>query len=246
MGKAIHRRSFIQRAGAGTAVTITALSRSGMGANDRIQIGCIGTGGRCRRLMTDLKEILSARIVAVCDLWDHNLMAAKELAGPDVSTTKNYHDILENQSIDAVIIASPDHLHVPMTVDACEAGKDVYVEKPLTHDLSEGARVVEAQNKHKRIVQVGMQQRSMPQIRKAHEIMKSGALGKVHKVHLTWNRNSPTKEKHTYGINPGDLDWKQFLGPAPDQPFDEHKFRNWRFYWDFGGGDFDGSDGALP
>ena len=89
-----------------------------------------------------------------------------------------------------MLIGTPDHWHVPMTVDACAAGKDVYVEKPLTHDLSEGAAVIDAQNSHSRIVQVGTQQRTMPHFQKAHEIVKSGQLGEIHKVHLTWNRNA--------------------------------------------------------
>jgi predicted dehydrogenase len=127
---------------------------------------------------------------------------------------------------------------VPLTVDACQAGKDVYVEKPLTHDLSEGPRAVQAQNEQRRIVQVGTQQRSMPQFQKAREILRAGQLGDIHKVHLTWNRNTPRWARANYGIDPATVDWKRFLGPAPEQPFDEYRFRNWRWFWDFGGGIF--------
>ena len=136
----------------------------------------------------------------------------------------------------AVVVATPDHWHVPITIDACDAGKDVYVEKPLTHDLSEGPGVIDAQNRNQRIVQVGMQQRSMPHIQKAFEIMKSGRLGQVFKVHLTWNRNAPTTEKRTYDIDPKTVDWKRFLGKAKDRPLDAHRLGNWRWYWDYGGG----------
>jgi predicted dehydrogenase len=114
----------------------------------------------------------------------------------------------------------------------------VYVEKPLTHELSEGQRVIDAQNRHKRIVQVGTQQRSMPHLQKAYEIVKTGQLGKIHKVHLTWNRNAPRSARPNLNIDPKTVDWKRFLGTAREQPFDEYRFRQWRWFWDFGGGIF--------
>ncbi len=135
-----------------------------------------------------------------------------------------------------MIIATPDHQHVPITLDACAAGKDVYVEKPLTHELSEAAAVIDAQNRYARVVQVGTQQRSMPQFQKGLEIVRSGQLGEIHKVHLTWNRNSPRWVRTKYDIDPATVDWKRFLGAAREQPFDEYRFRNWRWFWDFGGG----------
>ena len=135
-----------------------------------------------------------------------------------------------------MLIGAPDHWHVPMTVDAIAAGKDVYVEKPLTHDLAEGKTVLEALDKHKRIVQIGTQQRSMPQFQKAYEIIKSGRIGKVFKVHLTWNRNQDRIRRVPLNIDPQKVDWKAFLGSAPPQPFDEYRFRNWRWFWDFGNG----------
>src|SRR5207244_2020155 len=116
------------------------------------------------------------------------------------------------------------------------AGKDVYVEKPLTHSIEEGAPVIAAQNSHQRIVQVGTQQRSMPQFQKAFEIVKSGQLGDIHKVHLTWNRNIPRWDRGKATIDPKSLDWKAFLGNATAQPFDDYRFRQWRWFWDFGGG----------
>ncbi|MCA9229618.1 MAG: Gfo/Idh/MocA family oxidoreductase [Planctomycetales bacterium] len=145
---------------------------------------------------------------------------------------------MDRQDVDAVLIGAPDHWHVPMTIDACQAGKDVYVEKPLTHDLSEGLPVIEAQNRNHSIVQVGMQQRSMPHLIEANDIIRSGELGEIIKVHLTWNRNAARAVKRDYGIDPSTLDWKRFLGNAPVQPFDEYRFRHWRWFWDFGGGIF--------
>jgi predicted dehydrogenase len=135
-----------------------------------------------------------------------------------------------------VLIATPDHWHVPMTVDACAAGKDVYVEKPLTHDLGEGRAVIDAQNRHKRVVQVGTQQRSMPQFQRGRELVRAGRLGRVYKVHLTWNRNTDRVRRGPQNVDPKRLNWKAFLGNAPNQPFDEYRFRHWRWFWDFGNG----------
>jgi predicted dehydrogenase len=235
------RRAFLEtmgRYGAGTLLASAAVeSARGYAANDTIAVGCIGTGGRCQTLMKSLAQIPNVRIVAVCDIYDPHLDKARTLADPRAGATRRYRELLERKDVDAVLIGAPDHWHVPMTVDACNAGKDVYVEKPLTHDPSEGPAVVAAQDRNRRIVQVGTQQRSMPQFQKARELLKAGRIGDVLKVHLSWNRNAPVRTKKTPpGIDPNQLDWKAFLGNAPDQPFDEYRFRNWRWFWDFGGG----------
>lgn len=220
------RRAFLAAAGVVAAYP----------ANDTINIGCIGTGGRAQMLMRTLERVRGTRIVAVCDVWDENLAKARQLAGANAFATKDHRALLDRKDVDAVLIGAPDHQHVPLTVAACEAGKDVYVEKPLTHDLSEGAAVLEAQNRHKRIVQVGMQQRSMPHLQKAYEIIKSGGIGKVHKVHLTWNRNYARGMGGTYDVDPKTVNWSAFLGKAKNQLFDAYRFRQWRWFWDFGGG----------
>lgn len=224
----------------GTTAAIAAGIRSGraygFSANETINIGCIGTGGRCRMLMQTLTGIEKTRMPAVCDVYDWCIAEAKKIADPQATTTKDYHEVLDRKDIDAVLIGSPDHWHVPMTVDACNAGKDVYVEKPLTHNIAEGPAVIEAQNRNQRIVQVGTQQRSMPHIIKAREILLSGRLGKIHKAHLTWNRNADEFKRTTGGISSDAVDWKRFLGTAKDQPFDGYRFSNWRWFWDFGGG----------
>lgn len=232
------RRDFFSSA-AGSALALGLLETAkGFAANDTIQVGCIGTGGRCRRLMESLKTIPGVKITAICDVWDVHLDAGRKLAAEGAFATKDYHELLARKDVDAVLIGTPDHWHVPITVDACAAGKDVYVEKPLTHDLTEGEKVINAQNQYKRIVQVGTQQRSMPHIAEAREIIRSGGIGRVLKIHLTWNRNSPRVSANKLGINPSGVDWKQFLGNAKGQPFDEYRFRNWRWFWDFGGGIF--------
>jgi len=236
-----NRRDFLETLGIGAAGLLTAGYTStarGFQANDTLHVGCIGTGGRCRRLMQSLQQIPGVKITAVCDVWDQHLAEGKKLADPAAATLKNFHELLARKDVDAVVIGSPDHWHVPMTIAACAAGKDVYVEKPLTHDLAEGLAVIDAQNKYKKIVQVGTQQRSMPHIQKAAEIVQSGALGEIHKVHLSWNRNQPRGKKQEYGIDPKTVDWKAFLGSAKEQAFDEYRFRNWRWFWDFGGGIF--------
>lgn len=236
----ISRRELVSNLGAMAAAIAAgyAATAKGFTANETITVGCIGTGGRCRKLMQSLAMIQGVKIAAVCDIWDFHLDEGRKLAQAGAFATKDYRAVLDRKDIDAVLIGTPDHWHVPITVDACAAGKDVYVEKPLTHDLSEGARVIEAQNRNSRIVQVGTQQRSMPHLQKAFEIVKSGQLGEIHKVHLTWNRNAPRSARPNLNIDPKTVDWKRFLGNAKDQPFDEYRFRQWRWFWDFGGGIF--------
>jgi predicted dehydrogenase len=231
------RRWFLKRSAASGLLALAMPLHKALGANDRINIGAIGTGGRCRMLMQTVVKIPGTRLNAVCDIYQGNLQKGRELSDPQAYATGQYKALLERKDIDAVIIGAPDHWHVPMTIDACQAGKDVYVEKPLTHNLEEGRAVIEAQNKQQRIVQVGTQQRSMPQFQKAREIIRSGGIGEVHKVHLTWNRNSDRVRRPKPTIDPKQVDWKAFLGNAPDQPFDPYRLLgNWRWFWDFGGG----------
>jgi predicted dehydrogenase len=230
------RRAFLQTS---AALTATALSYNRIyGANEVLNVGLIGCGGRCRHLLKSLITIPDTRVMAFADIWDVHLDMTRKEAKADAGaiSTKRYKDLLDNKDIHAVLVASPDHWHVPMTVDACNAGKDVYVEKPLTHNVEEGASVIKAQNDNHRVVQVGMQQRSMTHIQKAYDVVKAGRLGKIHKVHLTWNRNSDRLRKTALNIDPAGVDWKAFLGNVKDQPFDEYRFRNWRWFWDFGGG----------
>ena len=234
MTGSVSRRSFLKSA----AVVAAMPAANAVGANEQLRVGVIGAGGRAQALMKALAKVPNVRIAAVCDVWETALAAGRKFAAADAFTTKRYQDILDRKDIDAVLIGTPDHWHAPLTIAACAAGKDVYVEKPLTHSMDEGQAVIEAQNKHNRIVQVGMQQRSMPQYRKALEIVKSGRLGQVHKAHLTWNRNTDRMRRTRENIDPKTVDWKTFLGSAPDQPFDEYRFRNWRWFWDFGGGIF--------
>src|SRR5438105_7329973 len=217
MTASLSRRSFLKASAIAAAIPAANV----LGANDALRVGVIGCGGRAQALMKALAKLPNVRIAAVCDVWDQHLEAGRKLAAAGAFATKRYEDVLDRKDIDAVLIGTPDHWHAPLTVAACATGKDVYVEKPLTHSAGEGKAVVEAQNKHNRIVQVGTQQRSMPQYQKALEIVKSGRLGQVHKAHLTWNRNTERMRRTRENIDPHSVDWKTFLGGAPEQPFDE-------------------------
>ncbi len=232
---ALSRRTFLASSAVGAALTLPA-SAQPIGANERINIGLIGTGGRCRHLMPALAKVPNTRMMALCDVYEPNLELAQKLAEPKAVTTRDYHALLARKDIHAVLIASPDHWHTPMTIDAMAAGKDVYVEKPLTHKMREGAEITAALAKHRRIVQVGTQQRSMPHIVRARELIQAGRIGTVHKVRMTWNRNADRARRGPQNVDLKRLDWKRFLGNAPAQDFDDYKFRNWRWFWDFGNG----------
>jgi len=208
----------------------------GYPANETINIGTIGTGGRCQKLIRNIQKIPNVRYAAVCDIWDKRLEEGLEMAVPGAFATKDYRELLSRDDIDAVLIATPDHWHVPITVAALAAGKDVYCEKPLTHKLVEGQAVIDAQKRSDRIVLVGQQQRSMPHIHKARELVRAGRLGKVYKARLSWNRNWGAYRPTTPDIDPKTVDWKMFLGNAPDRPFDAFRFRSWRWFWDYSGG----------
>ena len=230
------RRAFLAATAATTALTLPAFAQP-LGANERINIGLIGTGGRCRFLMGALAKVPNTSMTALCDVYEPNLELAQKLLGDSKPfVTNNYHAILERKDIHAVLIAAPDHWHTPMTIDAMAAGKDVYVEKPLTHKMREGAEITAAFAKHRRIVQIGTQQRSMPHIVRAKQLINGGRIGTVHKVHMTWNRNADRVRQGAQNVDPKRLDWKRFLGNAPAQDFEEYKFRNWRWFWDFGNG----------
>ena len=232
------RREFLGALGAAASLTaIKPESARGYMANDTIEIACLGTGGRCRTLMQSLVKIPGVRIAGVADIYDKHREFGKALADPKATVTGNFEELLDQKDIDAVLIAAPDHWHAPMTMAACNAGKDVYVEKPLTHDLSEGSALIDVRDRNKRVVQVGTQQRSMPHIQEARALIQGGKIGRVIKVHMTWNRNTNSRfKKDPQGVDPNGVDWKTFLGAAPDQPFDDYRFRNWRWFWDFGGG----------
>ncbi len=217
-----------------TFVATTALSYSRiLGANKRIKTGWIGAGGRGKYLAGEFKEI-GAEVLGVCDVYQPNLEAGLKIANTGAQSYTNYKKLLEDKSYDAVIISTPDHWHAQMTIDAVEAGKDVYVEKPMAHRIDEGFKMIEATRRTKRIVQVGTQRRSYDVFLEGKKVMESGAVGNVHLVNSWWlNYTGDAKPQQ---IDTSKLDWKQWLGSAPKRDFDPLRFRNWYWYFDYSGG----------
>jgi predicted dehydrogenase len=232
MSYQLNRRNFII-AGGLTALASTRV----LGANDTLRVGVIGAGGRMNDLLNaaDRAGNFNYQVVAVSDVYGPRRDSVKQRANGNAATTHvNYHEVLDQQ-LDAVFIASPDHWHVRMAVDALASGKDVYLEKPVTHTLEEGATLTHAVRSGKQILQCGMQQRSWSHFRDAVDLIQGGSLGHVPQVRTYWWQNylagGPRKVVDTQA-----LDWKQWLGNAPDQPFTEEKFYLWRWFWNFGGG----------
>ncbi len=224
------RRTFL----AGGLAAPAFVPAAARGANDRITYGVIGTGNRGRGVSRTFQR-LGAQCVALCDVYDRHLEMAKADSPKGVKTYLDYHDLLAQDGIDFVLIATPDHQHRPMLLAALEAGKDAYQEKPLSMSLEESRVMVEAVKKHPdRVVQIGMQRRSMPFIHRARRLIEEGILGRISMVQARWNwhfdlplDNDPL---------PGKLDWERFLGPAPRRPLEPMRYRWWRGFWDYSGG----------
>ena len=225
----LDRRRFIIASG------LTALASSRvLGANDTLRVGVIGAGGRMGDLLNAADKVGNYQIVAVSDVYGPRRDAIKQRSNGVATTHVNYHEVLEQQ-IDAVLIAAPDHWHVRMAVDALAAGKDVYLEKPVTHTLEEGPTLTRAVRSSNRILQCGMQQRSWSHFRDAVDLIQGGSLGRIPQVRTYWWQNYLASWQPK-PVDTQALDWKQWLGGAPDQPFSEEKFYRWRWFWDFGGG----------
>ena len=230
------RREFLASTTAATVAALgTKLAASTVqGANDRIRVGIIGTGGRARGLMNQLKDLDGVEINAICDVYEPRLLQAAEIAAPGAVRVNDYRRILDNADVDAVLIGAPDHWHRQMTIDAVSAGKDVYVEKPISHTIEEGEEMVQAVEASKQVVQTGTQQRSWDHWRLGKDIVDSGRLGQVTFVHLYWYQMGGSGTFQPVDLEK--LDWQAWLGPAPEQPFVPQRFYQWRHYWDFGGG----------
>lgn len=203
-----------------------------LGANDRLRTGIIGAGGRGRYLIGQFKEI-GAEVGAVCDIYEPNLQVGVKEASDGAKAFRDYRKLLDDKSLEAVIVATPDHWHARMVIDAVEAGKDVYVEKPLAHKIDEGFQIMEAVERTHRIVQVGTQRRSAELFLEAKKIMQSGRAGEIRLVTSAWYNNQSSLSNRKLA---GDLDWKQWLGTAPGRPLDPLRFFNWYWFWDYSGG----------
>jgi predicted dehydrogenase len=265
--KPVSRRGFIQTTGA-TAGALAAASSAFphpaigkvIGANEKINFAVLGPGGRVNsahipHLLTLKKEDpKNVDIVGMCDVWDGNkevgrgLYPSAERCGLDINdkeaVTKDYRRLLDRKDVHAVVIGTPDHWHARMSVDAMNAGKDVYCEKPMTHTIDEARQVSETAKKTGQIFTVGVQSTAHPRWKAAHEAIASGKIGKVMQGQTSYYRNSNMGQWRYYPLtadmNPKTVDWKMFLGTefglAPDQPFNRARYAQWRCYWDFGGG----------
>jgi predicted dehydrogenase len=229
MSYQLNRRRFIV-AGGMTALAATRV----LGANDTLRVGVIGAGGRMMDLLNAADRAGGYQIVAVSDVYGPRRDAVKERTKGVATTHADYREVLQ-QEIDAVLIASPDHWHVRMAVDAMAAGKDVYLEKPVTHTIEEGTALTHAVRSNKRILQCGMQQRSWSHFRDAVDLIQGGSLGRVPQVRTYWWQNYQTWVAPA-NTDTQALDWKQWLGGAPEQAFSTEKFYRWRWFWNFGGG----------
>jgi len=187
----------------------------------------------------------SAVITWVCDAYTGRLARGKDrvqtMGGNTPKTTGDYRDILADPSVDAVVIATPEHLHGPMFLAALKAGKHIYIEKPLCHTIEEGQEMVKAAKKYNKVIQVGTQNRSNSLYQKAKDMIAAGDIGDIHYVRAFWYRNSLEDNPAWRYVIPDDAseqntDWGKFLGPATKRPFDKQRFYQWRLYWDYSGG----------
>lgn len=233
------RRSFLRGLVATSAgTTLTLASAQAAGANDRVRVGLIGCGGRGRYVAERMARVPNVEFVAACDVYELKQDRFQQRAGSGCTKYKDFRNVLDRNDIDAVLIATPDHWHAIPTVLACQAGKDVYVEKPLAHNIREGRAMVDAAQKHNRIVQTGTQQRSASHFETMRELIRDGRIGNVRYIRI-WNyRNtSPARKRvNREEITPPGLDWDFYLGPAPERPYEANRYRNFRRYWDYAGG----------
>ena len=243
------RRKFIKLAAAGSVlaassetIILSAKNREQnqtVSPNDRVRLATIGIGGQGSGDTMVALRVPGVELVAVADVYDGRLIRAKEVFGNHLFTTRDYREVLARPDVDAVIIGTPDHWHTQMSVDAMNAGKDVYVEKPMVQTLDEGRRVIEAQRKTSRILQVGSQRVSSIVYQKAKELLASGVIGELNLVEAWWNRHSAIGAWQ-YSIPPDaseqNIDWDRFLGKAPKRPFEPIRLFRWRNYRDYGTG----------
>ncbi len=217
------------------AATAASYSRI-LGANDRIALGFIGVGERGNYLIRKFLENDGVWIGAVCDVFDQRTAEARTKA-PGALVFSDHRRVLEQKDLDGVVIATPDHWHASIAIDAANAGKDLYVEKPLTLRIEEGLPIVKAVRLNQRVCQVGMQRRSAPQIIEARERLVP-RLGKILRARTWWNGNSAhlRRAPDSWRTKPAGLDWGRFVGPAAWREWDPQQFFNFRAYLDFGGG----------
>jgi predicted dehydrogenase len=225
------RRTFLVSGG-------SALAAWAAPPSDQITLGVIGSGGRGTFVMGVFQKDAALKVTAICDVYEPNLenavSMASKVAGTHPKVYRNYKELLADKDVQAVLIATPEHWHYQMVLDALAAGKDAYVEKPLCQTPEQGIALVEAERKTKQIIQVGMQRRSYDLYHEGRAIVTSGNLGNVRMVRSWWLNNYLGGALATTLAGP--LDWEQWQGLAERRPMDADRFRNWRFYSDYAGG----------
>ncbi|MCI0338944.1 MAG: Gfo/Idh/MocA family oxidoreductase [Acidobacteria bacterium] len=239
MSENINRRRFITTAGASItgASLLTAKSYARViGANERIQLGIIGSGGRGRSLMNEFRKFPDrCEFIAVCDVYEPNINAALKLSREGAKSTMDYRELLADKDIVAIVNGTPDHWHSNVLLDSVAAGKDVYTEKPFSYSIEQGAKMVKGVREKKQIVQVGMQRRSSEAVRGAKKLVEDGVLGEIvmARAQWYWNRKPMPAKLQLQGK----LDWERFQGPAKKRyPLDERRFFHWRNFSDYNGG----------
>jgi predicted dehydrogenase len=245
----LDRRAFLQYAAKTATITAAAtrlhpllaqsLPSAPRSPNDNIQLALIGAGIQGQGDTRTALQVPGVKLVAVADCYDGRLTHAKELWGSDLFTTRDYGEILSRRDVDAVLIATPDHWHKKVAVDALHAGKDVYLEKPMIHVYPDGPEIIDAAHSTGRILQVGSQRVSSIVYAKAKELLASGAIGKLNMVTARWDRNS-SLGAWNYSIpldaSTNTCDWQRFVGSAPNAPFSAERFFQWRKWKDYGSG----------
>lgn len=214
-----------------------------LGANDRIQTAIVGTKGMGAGHIKHILEGMpgeNVEITALCDVWEKARRTSQAATGlKDERVFADYRRLLDARDIDAVVVATPDHTHAPIAIDAMESGRHVYLQKPMVRDLDDGFRMLDVAKRTRRLVQVGTQGCSDPKFQRAAEVVRSGALGRLLWAQASYCRQNP-KGEWNYEIDPEataqSIDWKAWLGPAPKRPFDAERFFRWRKYWDYGTG----------
>ncbi len=235
MNNAVSRRDFARAAGAATALSYSRI----LGANDRIRMGYIGLGNRGDQVHDAFLEHGDQQTVAVCDLREDYMDFAIKKSRATPVKYKDYRKVLDDKNVDAVVIATPDHWHAIMFIDACHAGKDVYVEKPLSLTVFEGRRMVETAERTRRVAQVGTNRRSWKSYKEAVEFVRSGGIG-----HVTVARCFHLRNEWPGGLGaapdgppPSEEEWDKWLGPAPKVPYNPNRmYYNFRWFYNYSGG----------
>lgn len=208
-------------------------------SNDKIRLGCIGMGIMGYNDVNSAIKVPGVEMVAACDLYSGRLERAKEVYGSSIFTTRDYRELLNRKDIDAVIVATSDHWHAPISIDAMKQGKAVYCEKPMVHKLSEGAAVIETHKKTGKVMQIGSQRISSPEFAKARELFKAGEIGQLNCIEAAYDRQSALGAwQYTMptDASPQTVDWDRYIANASKRPYDPKRFFWWRNYKEYGTG----------